>query len=220
MKKLLGLLLLVLYVAYPIGFRFTSFVRRNALFLPYVHWPVGVNFSEPQLYINATRNFYIQSEVGVNIGTWHVLPQSLMDKSYDKDGYERSLSQGFPIILYLHGITGSRINDHRLELYKRLQAMDYHVIAVDYRGYADSASAIPLSEEGVITDAKAAYSYIKKHSHDSKIIVWGHSLGTGVASRAVSELCLDNDVPHGVLLESPFNNFAEAVLNIPLTYVT
>jgi len=130
-----------------------------------------------------------------------------MDKSYDKDGYERSLSQGFPIILYLHGITGSRINDHRLELYKRLQAMDYHVIAVDYRGievhreifktdsvlrtlestvlnehflgYADSASAIPLSEEGVITDAKAAYSYIKKHSHDSKIIVWGHSLGTG-----------------------------------------
>ena len=57
-----------------------------------------------------------------------------MNASYDNDGYEKSLSDGFPIILYLHGITGSRINGHRLELYKKLQALDYHVIAFDYRG--------------------------------------------------------------------------------------
>lgn len=139
----------------------------------------------------------------------HVLPKSLMDTAYEKGEYERSLSDGFPIVLYLHGITGSRINGHRLELYKRLQAMDCHVIALDYRGitgqpnvkhletdvrfamidlicfnqfllgFADSVSTVPLSENGVITDAKAAYSYIKKHSGDSKVIVWGHSLGTG-----------------------------------------
>jgi len=219
MKKPLGLLLLVFYAAYPIGFRLTSIVRRNALFLPFVNWPMGVNFSSPHVYVNATRNFYIQSEEGVSIGVWHILPHSLMNASYDNDGYEKSLSDGFPIILYLHGITGSRINGHRLELYKKLQALDYHVIAFDYRGYADSVSEIPLSENGVVTDAKAAYAYIKKYSANSKVIVWGHSLGTGVASRAVSELSVENDVPHGMLLESPFNTFPDAVLNIPWTWI-
>ena len=36
-----------------------------------------------------------------------------------------------------------------------------------------------MSEDGVITDATAVYNYIKKHSKNAMIVVWGHSLGTG-----------------------------------------
>jgi len=101
-----------------------------------------------------------------------------MNQTYDDAGHEKSLSVGLPIILYLHGISGSRYNTHRLELYRVLQSLDFHVLAVDYRGYADSSDVI-LSEQGVATDAKAVFSYIKTHSNRSKIIIWGHSLGTG-----------------------------------------
>ena len=64
----------------------------------------------------------------------HVLPQSLMNKSYDIDDQEKSLAEGYPVVLYLHGNSGSRVNNHRLELYKILQSLDYHVITLDYRG--------------------------------------------------------------------------------------
>ena len=47
--------------------------------------------------------------------------------------YEESLSHGEPIILYMHGNSGSRGSAHRLELYTLLRNMNYHVIAFDYR---------------------------------------------------------------------------------------
>ena len=64
----------------------------------------------------------------------HMLPHSLANKSYNDDEHEKSLSEGFPIILYLHGNSGSRISSHRLELYKILQSLDYHIVTLDYRG--------------------------------------------------------------------------------------
>lgn len=34
----------------------------------------------------------------------------------------------------MHGNTGSRARDHRVEMYKLLRDLDYHVVAFDYRG--------------------------------------------------------------------------------------
>ena len=48
--------------------------------------------------------------------------------------YESQLSGGSPIVIYLHGNTGSRAREHRLHLYEVLQQLNYHVIAFDYRG--------------------------------------------------------------------------------------
>lgn len=47
-------------------------------------------------------------------------------------------NSGRPIILYLHGNSGSRAGPHRKELYQILQELDSHVLCLDYRGYADS----------------------------------------------------------------------------------
>lgn len=47
---------------------------------------------------------------------------------------EDSFSSGHPIILYLHGNSGSRAGSHRIELYKILQSLNYHVVTMDYRG--------------------------------------------------------------------------------------
>jgi len=65
----------------------------------------------------------------------HVLPASLVNRSKDADGhwFENSLSDGLPIILYMHGNSASRAAPHRVELYDVLRSLNYHVIAFDYR---------------------------------------------------------------------------------------
>lgn len=80
-----------------------------------------------------------------------------------------------PIVLYLHGNTGTRANGHRVDLYKTLRHLGYHVIALDYRGFADSSDISP-TEDGVVNDAFAMYRYIKNLTN-SAVFVYGHSLG-------------------------------------------
>lgn len=64
-----------------------------------------------------------------------MLPRSLLkENENDKSNYENLLSHGEPIIIYMHGNSGTRANDHRIHLYQVLQNIDCHVIAVDYRG--------------------------------------------------------------------------------------
>lgn len=51
----------------------------------------------------------------------------------DDSDYELSLSHGEPIIVYMHGNSGTRANDQRIQLYRKLRNINCHVIAVDYR---------------------------------------------------------------------------------------
>ena len=110
----------------------------------------------------------------------------------------------------MHGNTGSRARDHRVEMYKLLRNMDYHVICFDYRGYADSSPVIP-TKHGVVTDGNAIYDYVKKYSGDVPVFVWGHSLGTGVSSAVVADLGERGDPPKALVLESPFNNILSLI---------
>lgn len=80
-----------------------------------------------------------------------------------------------PIVLYLHGNTGTRANGHRIELYRILQRLGYHVIAMDYRGFADSSDISP-TEPGCVSDALSMYRYIKNITNNP-LFVYGHSLG-------------------------------------------
>jgi abhydrolase domain-containing protein 12 len=80
-----------------------------------------------------------------------------------------------PIVLYFHGNTGTRANGHRVELYKVLRKLGYHVIAIDYRGFADSSDQSP-TEKGCVSDALATYKYIKNLTNNP-IFIYGHSLG-------------------------------------------
>ena len=47
------------------------------------------------------------------------------------------------------------------------------VVCPDYRGYADS-SAVPPSETGVVTDARAVYDWLVEQTGPDRVIVWGH----------------------------------------------
>ena len=86
------------------------------------------------------------------------MPSDLIEESEKKsekekkDWFETSLSNSpAPIVLYLHGNTGSRAREHRIELYKVLQKLNYHVICFDYRGiFSQTILDVPIKKRGII----------------------------------------------------------------------
>jgi len=150
----------------------------------------------------------------------HVLPDSV-DASHageTKEFFEDKLKNGLPVILYAHGNSGTRGGKHRVQLYQVFRKLNYHVIAFDYRGYADSSQVNP-TEEGVIHDTKFVYKWLRERVPGRNIIVWGHSLGTGVSTAVVNELCKEGDPPLGLVLESPFNNLRDEIRQHPLSTI-
>ncbi|KAI9558776.1 hypothetical protein GHT06_015565 [Daphnia sinensis] len=210
----------VIYVVLPLIFRYSAAFQCQLVFLPYttgLRWPIEVNYSQPKIHgLKGTRNFYVSTEPKVQVGVWHVLPRDLVDTYSDNS--EKSLAVGNPIVLYLHGNSGSRATSHRVELYKLLQFHNYHVVAFDYRGFADSSQVL-MSENGATIDAVHVYEYIRQFSGKSTVIVWGHSLGSAVALKMVAQLCAVKQSPDRLVLESPFNNIRDVFRNHPLTLI-
>lgn len=123
------------------------------------------------------------------------------------------------IVLYLHGNTGSRGAVHRVELYKIMRRLGHHVLAVDYRGYADSTNIAP-TEKGVVRDALVAFKYLRNLTNNP-IYLYGHSLGTGVSTHLASILDgMEIIGPKAVILESPFNNIRDEIRFHPFSKVS
>ncbi|KJH53697.1 hypothetical protein DICVIV_00126 [Dictyocaulus viviparus] len=170
------------------------------------------------------RAFYLQGQQG-NIGVWHVLPKTLSSDYREKgvhpaeEEMEKSLSiMKFPVVLYLHGNSFDRAISHRVELYNVLSKMDYHVVAFDYRalpGYGDSDGC--PSEPGLVNDAYLVYNYVKSHCGNNAVIIWGHSMGSGVGVKLTMDLSIEGRPSHGLVLESPFNNLHDVLLNHSLS---
>ena len=206
-----------------------------------VHWPKHVDFDQPQNEgLEGAINFYIPTDLKVEVGVWHILPQDLIEQGQNKpkQWFDSSLKHGEPIVLYMHGNTGSRAREHRIELYKVLQKLNYHIICFDYRGYADSSPITP-SKTGVVQDALKVYEYVKTlgkylqffptekypncsphfSAPDIPLIVYGHSLGTAVATESVARLCEEGEPPTALILESPFNNIHDEIKYHPMSFL-
>lgn len=77
----------------------------------------------------------------------------------------------------------------------------------DYRGYGMNPGTV--SEVGCYKDVMAAWYFLTrvKNIDPNKIIVFGHSLGSAVSSKLVSNLVsLNDDLPRGLILEAPFSS--------------
>ncbi|KAE8601276.1 hypothetical protein XENTR_v10013611 [Xenopus tropicalis] len=172
--------LLGLYIAIPFLVKICPAIQTQLVFLNLVRFPYFIDLKRPEDQgLNHTCNFYLQPEEDVSIGVWHTVPAVLWKDAQGKDleWYEEVLSTSYPVILYLHGNAGTRGGDHRVQLYKVLSSMGYHVISFDYRGWGDSVGS--PSESGMTYDALHVFDWIKARSGDNPVYIWGHSLGTG-----------------------------------------
>lgn len=100
------------------------------------------------------------------------------------------------VILYFHGNAGNlaRWGDITMGLSREY---NYDVVVMDYRSYGKSRGN--LSEEALNEDGQLFYDYIMRYYDEKDIVLYGRSLGTGIATRLAS---INN--PKKLILETPY----------------
>jgi fermentation-respiration switch protein FrsA (DUF1100 family) len=100
-----------------------------------------------------------------------------------------------PVVLYFHGNGGAL--EHRVARFRKIIADGTGLVALSYRGYGGSTGQ--PTEAGLIEDARAAYAFAAAR-YPERIVAWGESLGTGVATAIAAEKPVSR-----VVLEAPFS---------------
>ncbi len=105
-----------------------------------------------------------------------------------------------------HGAEGGGLN-LRAERFKKITASGIGLVALNYRGYGGSEGR--PEEAGIILDAKAAYDFAADRYGASRVVLWGESLGTGVAVALAAEKPVAR-----VLLESPYTTITDVAASV------
>jgi uncharacterized protein len=105
-------------------------------------------------------------------------------------------SSGDGVVLFLHG-TPSTLPDTVWRLPDLIRKSGFGVMAIDYRGSGGSMGT--PSELGLRADARAAFDFIRAAAPESRIAVFGESLGSGIAVALAREWPVA-----GVLLNAPY----------------
>lgn len=107
-----------------------------------------------------------------------------------------------PLLLYLHGarwdVTGSASR------IRRMQALGFAVLAIDYRGFGKSDVLLP-SETTAREDAHAAWDWLAARHPGQPRYIFGHSLGGAIAIALASETRDEA----GLMVEGTFTSIAD-----------
>lgn len=230
--KMLFLILFFLAVIFtaviPLLFRFSSLIQRGTVFMNIVNFSLR---TPEDVGLQCTRNWKLKltvpskstgKEADIRLGVWHISPREAQCSVEGRSQVEHpKLKDGRLVVLYTHGMGGTRSSAHRVALYKMLSnQLNAHVIAFDYRGYGDSSFEQWPTADRLANDTMAIYNWLTQVEQvpSSRILLWGHSLGTAVAIRFLSIL-EHHSVPSGpmaAVLESPFTSLREAIPVFPL----
>ena len=108
---------------------------------------------------------------------------------------------GQPTLLYFHGNAGSLAN--RTPRIERFMAEGWGVLMMTYRGYGGSTGS--PTEGDNIADAIRAYDALVARGVAARdIVLYGESLGSGVASRVALKR-----PAAGLILDAPFTSIAD-----------
>lgn len=114
-------------------------------------------------------------------------------------------TENAPVYVYFHG--NARNLSRRSERFRAMTAEGEGLVAYHYRGYGGSGG-LP-DEEALHRDAAAIYADTRRRFPRNPLILFGESLGTGVATRLAAA------VPSAALiLDSPFLSMQDRVLNL------
>ena len=167
-------------LAYFIIILFVYFYQRNLLYHPsennYLNDKITFNYEE----------IFIETDKKIKLKSWFI------KKDLDK----------FKTILIFHGNAGNLFN--RVYKLNELNKLDVNILLISWRGFSGNKGK--PTEKNLYRDADEAVKWLNNQGVISKnIILYGESLGTGVAT----ELGTSNAFG-GIILESPFTSIANA----------
>lgn len=147
-----------------------------------LYFPVATMGKPASYGVQGAEVLTLKSQDGTQVIAWYIPPQ-----------------EGKPLVVYFHGNGGNLgSRPHKLQAITK-QGMG--VLALSYRGYGGSEGE--PSEQGLYQDARAAIRYALENlklSQD-RLILYGESLGSGVAVQMAAEIKVAL-----VVLEAPFTS--------------
>jgi len=179
--KLKGLLILGIRTLIIVAGVYVVFVALLYIFQShYVYYPERALSAEPSRIGLQFETVYFETEDGVKLSGWLIPSES---------------ARG--VILFCHGNAGNI--SHRLESIEIFHRLGLEVFIFDYRGYGQSEGK--PTEDGTYKDAEAAWQYLieERQVNPNEVIVFGRSLGGGVASWLAQ-----SHAPGALILESTF----------------
>ena len=167
-------------LAYFIIILFVYFYQRNLLYHPsennYLNDKITFNYEE----------IFIETDKKIKLKSWFI---------------KKDLNK-FKTILIFHGNAGNLFN--RVYKLNELNKLDVNILLISWRGFSGNKGK--PSEKNLYHDAEEAVKWLNNRGAISKnIILYGESLGTGVAT----ELGTSNAFG-GIILESPFTSITNA----------
>lgn len=130
----------------------------------------------------------LTTEDGERVLVWHVPPR-----------------EDRPVVLYFQGNGGGL--PLRVSRFLALVADGAGLIALSYRGYGGSSGK--PSEQGLVEDARAVHGFAIEHYAPSRLVLWGESLGGGVAVALAAERPVGK-----IVLEAPFTSAADVAASV------
>jgi pimeloyl-ACP methyl ester carboxylesterase len=177
MMKILFLFLKISFALYIIVCLILYFLQEKILFLPVV-LDKNHRYQFYSQWIKGFEEHFLESQEGGNLNLiWF------------------KVAQPKGVVLYCHGNAG---NIQRwANIVDDLMKYGYDVILWDYRQYGKSTGK--LSEKNMLSDAQLVYEFAKQRFPENQVIVYGRSLGTGVATYLAAL-----NTPQYLILETPY----------------
>ena len=151
------------------------------------------------LLYHPKENNYFSDKIAVSIKKVKVTTQDNIDLI---SWYHNKNSNNYKTILFLHGNAGSLENRiHKINNFKNINV---NFLLISWRGFNGNQGK--PTEKGLYEDARSAVRWLKsKGINEKNIIIYGESLGTGVAIEIGQ-----NKKFAGIILESPFTSMIAA----------
>jgi len=157
--------------------------QRNLLY-----HPTENNYFDDKLLV-AIEKVSINTNDNIELVSWY---------------HNKSVSK-YKTILFLHGNAGSLEN--RIHKINHFKDMDVNFLIVAWRGFSGNKGQ--PTEKGLYEDARSAIRWLKqKGIAEENIIIYGESLGTGIAIEVAQSKKFA-----GIILESPFTSMIDAGKN-------
>ncbi|KAJ1982038.1 hypothetical protein H4R33_005113 [Dimargaris cristalligena] len=224
-------LLLLAYIAYLVLIPTVPTFQRYFYHFYWLKYIIAGDFDQPHRYglrYGAALNGKVVAADGTSLGYWHILPLASnpiigsevtpssdpekKTKNHRQCQFESQLAQAPLVIMYFHGQGGSREWPNRIYSYQSLQRTfpTAHLIALDCRGYGDS-DGLPNSETLVVSDAVAMWDYIVQHAPAKRIFIYGHSMGSGIATQLCRTVEQRGETAFGLCLEGAFSSMPQVI---------
>ena len=120
-----------------------------------------------------------------------------------KDWWMPPAAASMPTVVFFHGNAGDRTSFQELGM--SLHRQGWGVVLASYPGFSGNPGS--PSEATLLADARATIAAIDPRN--GPMIVWGHSLGSGVAARMASE-----GRAAGLVLEAPYTSLPDLAIRI------